>query len=106
LNYDDIYTNILCGKYSLEYEFGDKTASTLAKEIMLLQQSPNPSERASLRLGESLNKVSFSTFLNLLFFSHKRVNLNVDDVDIKSLLLKSNKYMQEMKKAKEENLGG
>lgn len=106
MNYDDIYTNILCGKYSLEYEFGDKTASTLAKEIMLLQQSPNSSERASLRLGESLNKVSFSTFLNLLFFSHKRVNLNVDDVDIKSLLLKSNKYMQEMKKAKEENLGG
>jgi hypothetical protein len=36
LDFDDINTKIPCGKYSVDYEFGDKTASTLSKEIMLL----------------------------------------------------------------------
>lgn len=36
LDFDDINSGIPCGKYSLEYEFGEKTASTLSKEIMLL----------------------------------------------------------------------
>lgn len=85
LDFDNISASTLCGKYSLEYEFGDKTASTLAKEIMLLQQSSEKMERPCLKIGASINKVSFCTFLNLIFFSYKRVNLDIDDVDFENM---------------------
>lgn len=50
--------------------------------------------------------MSFSTFLNLLFFSHKRVNLDIDDVDFESMLLKSDKYLNQIKLSKDQNLAG
>ena len=93
LNFEDISAKTICGRYSLEYEFGEKTASTLAKQIMLLQQSFDKTERPSIKLGATIDKVSFVTFLNLLYFSDKRVNLDIDDVNFEGMFTKSQKYM-------------
>jgi len=64
-------TSALCGiKFKLDFRFSDSTCRVLANALSNLQNEKDPYKRMSLKLGESLNNVSFECLKDLVIISN------------------------------------
>ena len=98
LDYEDMKST-LCGQiYKFDYMFNDNTCETLTACIINQPIEVQP-ERITkfLKLGKSLNEISFDNILELITVSHQRINLNIDEVDINHLLKNDPKKINMLK---------
>lgn len=102
LNYEEMRSK-LCGVgFQMKFKFSDATCRVLTNSLSNLLIEKIPEKRYNLKLGESLNEVSFNSLIELVQMAYMRVNLDISEVDIKTMLLSptSSKVIQELKRPK------
>ena len=87
LNYEDMKSS-LCGQnFKLEFNFTNSTCETLTNCIINQPREVNKDRiQKNLKLGISLNEVQFSSVYELVAVSDHRINLDINEVDVKTLL--------------------
>lgn len=86
LNYEGMKSN-LCGiTFQMKFKFSDATCRVLTNSLSNLLIEKIPEKRYNLKIGESLNEVSFQSLIELVQMAYMRINLDISEVDIKSML--------------------
>ena len=77
----------LCGiKFQMHFRFSNSSCATLINALSNLREEKDPKKRMQLKIGESLNDVDFLLILDLMVISNRRINLDISDVDILTLI--------------------
>ena len=85
MNFEDISSKILCLFYKQDYTFTDVTLATFVRALNLVPLEEDEGQRRVVIMGESLRKVSFNSFMNLITVANKRVDLQIQNLDVMSL---------------------
>jgi len=51
-----------------------------------LRDEKDPKKRMDLKIGESLNDVDFNLLLDLMVISNNRINLDISEVDMLTII--------------------
>lgn len=70
----------------MKFKFSDATCRVLTNSLSNLLIEKIPEKRYNLKIGESLNEVSFQSLIELVQMAYMRINLDISEVDIKSML--------------------
>lgn len=94
LNYEGMRSK-LCGIiFQMKFKFSDATCRVLTNSLSNLLIEKIPEKRYNLKIGESLNEVAFESLIDLVQMAYMRINLDISEVDIKSMLFSSdNKFI-------------
>ena len=86
LDYDDIQS-FLCGmKLKVFFKFDESTCDNFIKAISSLPIEERAEKRINISIGKCIEEVSFESFLNLLDIGYKRVNFNIENVNIRFMI--------------------
>ena len=70
----------------MHFRFSNSSCATLINALSNLREEKDPKKRMQLKIGESLNDVDFLLILDLMVISNRRINLDISDVDILTLI--------------------
>lgn len=88
----------LCGiKFQMNFKFSNSSASVLINSLSNLAFETDQSKRMNLSVGSSINDVDFPIIMDLMRISFNRINLDLSQVDIKSMVLRSKKTLEELR---------
>lgn len=73
----------------MDFEFDHGTCEGLIKLVGSLPVELKEERRLNLKIGRSIEQISFTNFLKLLDTAYNRVNVNADDVPIKYMIQQS-----------------
>lgn len=73
-------------KLKVFFKFDESTCDNLIKAISSLPIEKQADKRFDIKIGNSIDEVSFESFINLLDIGYNRVNLNIDDVNIRYMI--------------------
>lgn len=85
LNFEDISTRILGFETSVEFHFTNITLHSLVKTLATMREN----SLVRLTFGSTLNQVSYENIKNLLKLSHGRVFIDLEGVDLHSIISNS-----------------
>ena len=74
----------------MKFKFSDPTIRVLTNSLSNLLIEKIPEKRFNLKLGESLNEVSFDSIIDLVQMAYMRVNLDISEVDLVSMMSHEN----------------
>ena len=92
LDFTNIHTNFCGSKVYVEFYFSDLTLGELAKTIGKMPVIYDKKKQATLIFGNTIDKVSLDSILNLARMSNQRIKLDLSGVDIDTIFRKSHKY--------------
>ena len=70
----------------MKFKFSDATCRVLTNSLSNLLIEKIPEKRYNLKIGESLNEITFESLIDLAQMSYMRINLDIIEVDIESML--------------------
>ena len=76
----------------MKFKFSDPTCRVLTNSLSNLLIEKIPEKRYNLKIGESLNEVSFISIIDLVTLAYMRVNLDISEVDLKSIITHENNH--------------
>ena len=80
----------------MKFKFSDATCRVLTNSLSNLLIEKIPEKRYNLKIGESLNEVAFESLIDLVQMAYMRINLDISEVDIESMLNNAeNKFILE-----------
>jgi hypothetical protein len=80
----------------MKFKFSNSTAAVLINSLSNLRVEGDSSKRMNLSIGKSIDEVDFPIIMDLMRIAHKRINLNLDEVDIKSMVTRSAATLEEL----------
>jgi hypothetical protein len=87
----------LCAiKFQMKFKFSNSTAAVLINSLSNLRVEGDPSKRMNLSIGKSIDEVDFPIIMDLIRISHKRINLNLEEVDIVAMVNRSRATLEEL----------
>ena len=90
LDYEDMNSSLLGQNFKMEFQFTDSTCKALTNCVVNLPITIKRDQMTkNLKLGSSLNQVSINNILELINVSNNRINLDVNGVDLNSVLQRS-----------------
>lgn len=91
-------STILGSNFKMEFQFTDSTCKALTNCVVNLPVS-NKSDLVTknLKLGASLNQVSINNIIELINVSNNRIKLDINGVDLKTVLNKSRETIHRLK---------
>jgi hypothetical protein len=88
----------ICGlKFKMNFRFSNSSCSVLISSLSNLKKEKDPKKRMILKVGESINEVDFPLIMDLMRVSNNRINLDLEDVDIKAMVLRSEETLKLLK---------
>ena len=97
LNYEQMKSGILGVKFQMKFRFSNSSADVLINSLSNLRNETEPSKRMNLSIGSSINSIDFPILMDLMRISKNRINLNLAEVDIKDIVKRSKKSLEELK---------
>lgn len=79
----------------MKFKFSNSTAAVLINSLSNLRVEGDPTKRMNLSIGKSIDEVDFPIIMDLMRISHKRINLNLEDVDITAMVTRSRATLEE-----------
>jgi len=80
----------------MKFKFSNSTAAVLINSLSNLRIEDDPLKRMNLSIGKSIEEVDFPILMDLMRISHKRINLNLEDVDIQEMVTRSHVTFEEL----------
>jgi len=74
----------------MKFKFSDATCRVLTNSLSNLLIEKIAEKRYNLKIGESLNEVSFDSIMDLVQMAYMRVNLDISEVDLKAIMNNEN----------------
>lgn len=97
LNYEAMKSG-LCGiKFQMKFKFSNSSAAVLINSLSNLRNEDDPKKRMNLMIGESIDEVDFPIIMDLMRISHGRINLDLSEVNIKAMALRSKVTLEELR---------
>lgn len=88
----------ICGvKFQMKFKFSNSSASVLINSLSNLRMETNPTKRMSLSIGSSIQEVDFPIILDLIRISYNRINLDLEQVNIKEMILRHQPTLDALK---------
>ena len=81
----------------MKFRFSNSSADVLINSLSNLRNETEPSKRMNLSIGSSINSIDFPILMDLMRISKNRINLNLAEVDIKDIVKRSKKSLEELK---------
>ena len=75
----------MCLFYKQDYTFTDVTLATFVRALNLVPLEENEANRRVVIMGQSLRKVTFNSFMNLISVANKRVDLQIQNLNVMDL---------------------
>jgi len=70
----------------MHFRFSNSSCATLITSLSNLRDEKDPKKRMDLKIGESLNDVDFNLLLDLMVISNNRINLDISEVDMLTII--------------------
>ena len=86
----------------MKFKFSDATCRVLTNSLSNLLIEKIPEKRYNLKIGESLNEVSFDSIIDLVHMAYMRVNLDISEVDLPQIILHNKGIIDSLKNPKKE----
>lgn len=86
LNYEGMKSKLCASVFQMKFKFSDSTCRVLTNSLSNLLIEKIPEKRYNLKLGESLNDVSFDSIIELVQMAYMRVNLDISEVNLKAIV--------------------
>lgn len=80
----------------MKFKFSNSSAAVLINSLSNLRVEADASKRMNLSIGKSIDEVDFPIIMDLMRISHKRINLNLEDVDIDAMVNRSQTTLEEL----------
>lgn len=94
-----------CGiKFQMHFKFSNSSCATLVNSLSNLRDEKDPKKRMDLKIGESLDEVDFPLILDLMIISSGRINLDITEVDMLTIIEKDEETVKELTTKKSEEL--
>ena len=89
INYEKIESELFGQLFDVDFAFSKSTAQALINCISKLPLEENARKRKNVIIGKSMDDVEMDKLIDLVEMSDKRVNINVERVDVDKLLRRS-----------------
>ena len=86
LNYEGMKSKLCASVFQMKFKFSDSTCRVLTNSLSNLLIEKIPEKRYNLKLGDSLNDVSFDSIIELVQMAYMRVNLDISEVNLKAIV--------------------
>lgn len=80
----------------MHFQFSNSSCDVLIKSLSNIREEREASKRMDLKIGESLNEVDFHLIMDLINISNNRINLDLTEVDMLSIIKKSESTLKEL----------
>jgi hypothetical protein len=92
-----------CGiKFQMHFKFSNSSCATLINSLSNLRDEKDPKKRVDLKIGESLNEVDFPLIMDLMIISSGRINLDISEVDMMTVIQNDEATVKELTTKKSE----
>lgn len=90
----------------MHFKFSNSSCATLINSLSNLRDEKDPKKRMDLKIGESLNEVDFPLIMDLMTISSGRINLDITEVDMMTVIQRDEDTVKELttKKSEEESI--
>jgi hypothetical protein len=102
LNYEGMKSSICGIKFQMHFRFSNSSCATLITSLSNLRDEKDPKKRMDLKIGESLNDVDYPMLMDLMIISNNRINLDVSEVDLHTMITRDEETMKELTTKKSE----
>ena len=82
----------------MKFKFSNTSAAVLINSLSNLRVEADATKRMNLSIGKSIDEVDFPIIMDLMRISHKRINLNLEEVNIYEMITRSAQTMEELQK--------
>lgn len=86
----------------MHFRFSNSSCATLINALSNLREEKDPKKRMQLKIGESLNDVDFPLIFDLMIISNRRINLEISEVNLLTLIKNDEATMKELTTKKTE----
>ena len=73
-------------RFVMNFEFSNDTLNGLTRSLCNLPIENDKSKRVEIKIGKSANNVTINNLVNLLFVSYKRVNIDIEEVNVEKMI--------------------
>ena len=80
----------------MKFKFSNTSAAVLINSLSNLRVEADATKRMNLSIGKSIDEVDFPIIMDLMRISHKRINLNLEEVNIYEMITRSAQTMEEL----------
>jgi len=80
----------------MHFGFSNSSCDTLITSLSNLRDEKDPKKRMDLKIGKSLNDVDFPMLMDLMIISSSRINLDISEVDILTVITRNEETMKEL----------
>lgn len=80
----------------MHFGFSNSSCATLITSLSNLRDEKDPKKRMDLKIGKSLNDVDFPMLMDLMIISSSRINLDISEVDILTVITRDEETMKEL----------
>ena len=88
IDYENIRSSLIGNEFDVDFAFSQSTAQTLINCISKLPIEDDPIKRKKVTIGKSMNDVDMDKLIDLVEMANRRVNIEINGIDVVKLLMK------------------
>lgn len=89
INYEEIRSKLFGQAFDVDFAFSKSTAQSLVNCISKLPIEDDYRKRKNVIIGKSMDEVEMDKLIDLVEMAYKRVNINIDNLNVDKLLERS-----------------
>ena len=86
MDYDNITSKFCCARFEVDFKFSNGTLQGLSRALANLPIEEIQTDRLNLKLGKSADGVSIYNIIDLVIMASRRVNIDIEDVDVDNMI--------------------